>query len=479
MRGKQEQIAYAASIVPSARQISWQQTEFYAFIHFGVNTFTDSEWGSGHEDPNVFNPTKLDCRQWARVLRSAGMRGMVLTAKHHDGFCLWPTKTTAHSVASCRWMQGAGDVVREAADACKAYGLKFGIYLSPWDRNASCYGQGKLYDDFYMTQLRELCENYGDLFCVWFDGACGEGPNGKKQRYDWRRYYDLVRELQPNAAISGRGPDVRWCGNEAGICRSSEWSVVPEWHIGQHQFSELNEQNHKKIPNQLQPSYWDLGSRRAIARAEELIWYPAEVDVSIRDGWFYHEKQDWTVKPLQKLRDIYYASVGANAALLLNIPPTKEGLIHPRDTETLVAFGAQLKIDFKEDLAQDSRVTASCRRDDLHAAPMCLDRNPDRFWHSGDLTDKAELILDLGDDYDINKIVLQEHIATGQQIERFSLWMDQNLNAEGKFKWKRLAGGTVIGYKRVCMFSERRMRRVKLVVEKTRGFATLQSFQAY
>ncbi len=217
-----------AGITPHKRQISFQQLEFYAFIHFTVNTFTDREWGDGTESPAIFNPMELDAEQWAKSVKKAGMRGIILTCKHHDGFCLWPSKFTGHTVAASPWKNGKGDVVKEVSDACEKYGIKFGVYLSPWDRNCPLYGQGKAYDDFFVNQLTELLTNYGEIFSVWFDGACGEGSNGKKQYYDWERYYDVIRRLRPEACISVCGPDVRWCGNEAGHTRASEWSVVPE-----------------------------------------------------------------------------------------------------------------------------------------------------------------------------------------------------------------------------------------------------------
>ena len=220
-------IKYAASIVPSERQIAWQNMEFYGFVHFGMNTFTDSEWGSGNEDPELFNPENLDCRQWAKLFKLAGMKGMILTAKHHDGFCLWPSKYTEHSVKNSLWENGEGDVVARCAEACREMGIKFGIYVSPWDKHEASYGSGEQYNEFFRNQLKELLTGYGELFCVWFDGACGEGPNGRKQDYDWESYYALVREYQPGAVISITGPDVRWCGNEMGVCRKSEWSVVP------------------------------------------------------------------------------------------------------------------------------------------------------------------------------------------------------------------------------------------------------------
>lgn len=466
-------VKYAASIVPSERQIKWQETEFYAFIHFGINTFTNSEWGNGNEDPELFNPEKLDCRQWVKVCQLAGMKGLILTAKHHDGFCLWPSAYTDHSVRSSKWKDGKGDVVAECAKACKEFGLKFGVYLSPWDRHEPTYGSGEAYNKFFKNQLRELLTAYGDLFCVWFDGACGEGPNGKVQQYDWESYYKLIRELQPDAAISISGPDVRWCGNEAGVCRSSEWSVVPYWHSNSELIAAASQKDVSKPPRKINPTALDLGSRKAIKKCSKLIWYPAEVDVSIRKGWFYHPEEDYSVKPLSKLMEIYYNSVGANASFLLNIPPTTEGKIHEKDIETLLSMGAQLEIDFNENLADDSVMTDSQHLDAKHTGQMALSHDPEDYWHSGDDPDGAELVLDLGDDYDIDKIVLGEHIRTGQQVEKFTLY------AQLGGKWKKLAAGTTIGYKRICRFKEIRARYFKLVIEKARCFATISKFEAY
>lgn len=466
-------IKYAASIVPSERQIQWQQTEFYAFMHFGINTYTDSEWGNGNEDPELFNPEELDCRQWAKLCKLSGMKGLILTAKHHDGFCLWPSAYTDHSVKSSRWRDGKGDVVAECAKACEEYGIKFGIYLSPWDRHEPTYGSGKAYDDFYINQLTELLTNYGKLFCVWFDGACGEGPNGKKQEYDWERYYKLIRELQPEATINISGPDVRWCGNEAGICRKSEWSVVPYWHSNQALIEAKSQKDVTKPPKKSNVMDLDLGSRKAIKNCNKLIWYPAEVDVSIRKGWFYHKDDDYTVKPLSKLMDIYYNSVGANATFLLNIPPMPNGKINEKDIETLLSMGAQLEIDFNENLAEDSVMTDNMHLDSDHTGQHILNDDPEQYWHSGYDPDGAELVLDLGDEYDIDKIVLGEHIRTGQQIEKFSLYAQQN------GKWKKLATETIIGYKRICRFREVRARYFRLVIEKTRSFATISQFEAY
>ena len=466
-------VKYAASIVPSERQIKWQETEFYAFFHFGMNTFTDSEWGNGNEDPELFNPEKLDCRQWAKVCQLSGMKGLILTAKHHDGFCLWPSAYTDHCVRSSKWRDGKGDVVAECAKACKEFGIKFGIYVSPWDRHEPTYGTGEAYNRFFKNQLRELLTAYGELFCIWFDGACGEGANGRKQEYDWEGYYKLIRELQPNATINICGPDVRWCGNEAGVCRKSEWSVVPYWHSNSELIAAASQKDVTKPPKKINPTALDLGSRKAIKNCNKLIWYPAEVDTSIRKGWFYHPDEDYSVKPLSKLMEIYYNSVGANANFLLNIPPTPEGKIAEKDLETLLAMGAQLEIDFNENLADGSIVTDNRHLDEKHTGQMALSEYPDSYWHSGDNPEGAELILDLGDEYDIDKIVLGENIRTGQQIEKFTLF------AQVKGKWKKLASETTIGYKRICRFKEIRVRYFKLVIEKARCFATISKFEAY
>ena len=335
-------------IRPSKRQLEWQQTEFYAFVHFTVNTFTDKEWGDGTESPEIFNPVKLDARQWCKAIKSAGMKGLILTCKHHDGFCLWPSRFTNHTVAASPYKDGKGDIVREVSEACSEFGLKFGVYLSPWDRNSQLYGQGKPYDDFFVNQLTELLSNYGKVFSVWFDGACGEGPNGKKQVYDFERYYKVIRDLQPDACISVCGPDVRWCGNEAGHCRKSEWSVVPARTKDTEIIKEHSQQEDSDEFRQrkISASDEDLGSRAILENEKDLIWYPAEVNTSIRPGWFYHEYEDDKVRSLEELTNIYFNSVGGNATFLLNIPPTREGLFHKNDVARLQELGDFLRNEF-------------------------------------------------------------------------------------------------------------------------------------
>ena len=284
MRWTEEELT---AVRPSPRQIRYQQRELIGFVHFTVNTFTDREWGDGTEDPAVFNPDRLDAGQWARAARAAGMRGLILTARHHDGFCLWPTKTTDHNISRSPFRGGHGDVVAECAEACRAYGLDFGIYLSPWDRHSPVYGEGEAYDDIYVRQLEELLTGYGDIFCVWMDGACGEGPNGRKQRYDWERYYAAVRRLQSQCCICICGEDVRWCGNEAGQTRRAEWSVVDAaLRDAEKVAAKSQHEDSDAFRKKVSSSEEDLGSREALEKADKLCWYPCEVDTSIRPGWF-------------------------------------------------------------------------------------------------------------------------------------------------------------------------------------------------
>lgn len=456
--------ARASAVVPSRRQLLWQDTDFCAFINFGINTFIDSEDGAGNVSPDVFDPPKVNVRQWIKAIKLGGMKGVVLDVKHYDGFCLWPSAYTDHSVKNSPWLDGSGDLVKEVSDTCREMGLKFGIYLALWDRHELSYGKGAEYDNFVKNLLRELLTNYGDIFCVRLDNFCGESDGPRCQSYDLQGYYDLIRELQPDAVISDCGPDVRWSGNYSGFCRKCEWSVVSSEQYkkrlsaanGINDFMEL-----------------DIGSLKALSKADDLIWYPAETCVPLRKGWFYHESEKYDTKPLSKVMDIYFKSVGANSALLLGIAPSPEGVLAETDIDILLSVGAQLKIEFNENLADDSQITASCSSDEKHGAEMALTHDPDEYWRSPDNPRKPELILDLGDDYDINKIVLKEHIKTGQQIEAFTLY------AEIKGRWKKLHSGTVIGSKCICRFTETRIQRFKLVIEDTRVFATISAFEAY
>lgn len=427
--------------VPSKRQLDFQELEFYSFVHFSMNTFTDREWGDGRESPQLFNPKKLDAEQWTSAIKSAGMKGLILTCKHHDGFCLWQTKYTEHSVKFSPYKNGKGDVVREVSDACRKYGLKFGVYLSPWDMNNALYGQGKAYDDFFINQLTELLTQYGEIFSVWFDGACGEGPNGKKQYYDWERYYTKIRELQPNACISVCGPDIRWCGNEAGYTRKAEWSVVPE----RARDSEIIADNSQKKDDgkfrqrRVDARDSDLGSRELLANEQSLIWYPAEVNTSIRPGWFYHKSEDERVRPLDELINIYNNSVGGNATFLLDIPPTPDGLLHENDVKRLKEIGDNLRQTYAFNLLDNAKLTAdSC--EDGHEIDSVRSDSYDSYFCTENGVTTAIITAKWDKQVTLKSIVLKENIKLSQRIESFSV---VGKNSEIIFQ------GTVVGHKRI------------------------------
>jgi alpha-L-fucosidase len=392
------------------------------FLHFGVNTFSDREWGDGHEDPRSFAPAALDARQWARAARDAGFRAMILTAKHHDGFCLWPTATTRHSVASSPFRGGHGDVVREFVDACRAEGLKPGLYLSPWDRNNSAYGDSARYNTLYIDQLTELLTHYGQIAEFWFDGANGEGPNGKKQVYDWRRVWSTVRRLQPNAVMfSDAGPDVRWCGNERGVAGDPNWSTVNPAIV--------------TFPGADGPGIID-----ALQHGDPLgtVWRPAEVDVSIRPGWFHHASEDARVRSVDDLMNLYFTSVGHNGKLLLNVPPTRDGLLHSTDVACLREFRERREARFGDDVARARR----------------------HEWRvTGDHT--ARLELDLAEPATVSVARLAENIARGQRVARYTL---EGAEREDD-AWRNISSGTTIGYAKLDSFPSMRLRRIRLTIE--------------
>lgn len=427
------------AVVPSARQQRLQDMEFYGFLHFTVNTFTDREWGDGTENPAIFNPEKLDAAQWVEAAKAAGMKGLILTCKHHDGFCLWPSRYTRHSVASSPWKNGRGDVVAEVSRACREGGLRFGVYLSPWDRNQPLYGTGTPYDDYFIGQLTELLTGYGEIFSVWFDGACGEGPNGKKQFYDWPRYYETIRRLQPEACISVCGPDVRWCGNEAGDTREAEWSVVPARTRDTEKIASMSQHSDDEAfrLRKITASDRDLGSRDILRDEKDLIWYPAEVNTSIRPGWFWHASEDTQVKPLEKLVEIYEKSVGGNATMLLNLPPTREGLLHPNDVSRLQEFGQYLRSAYGTNLLENAQITVDgetgdCLRQDDDAS--CMGKSA-----------QMEIVIRWKEPVSIRRVVMKEQLSFSQRVERYAI----DLWQEGA--WREAAQGSVIGHKRIAV----------------------------
>lgn len=459
--------------IPSERQLTYEKMEFFCFIHFTVNTFTGSEWGDGKEDVSIFNPTELDARQWVKTAKDAGMKGLILTCKHHDGFCLWPSKYTEHSVKNSPYKNGNGDIVREAAEACKEFGLKFGVYLSPWDRNNSSYGKGKEYDDYYVNQLTELLTEYGELYTIWLDGACGEGANGKVQKYDWYRYYKVMRELQPNAVISISGPDVRWCGNEAGEVRESEWSVVAKDMTDPSITAELSqhEDNEEFRDRPLDETQSDLGSRERLKNEKELVWYPAETDVSIRPGWFYHEEEDDKVRSFENLKDIYLKSVGGNTTLLLNIPPMKNGKIHEKDIAILKRLGEFINDTFKDNLLKNALITTVPEHDCRGNSPDMM-RTDDYNTYFMNKEGENKLLIEIKfDEYKkLNYLVLKEAITFSQRVEKFNVYF----NDESGNKIK-IFEGTTIGYKRIIDLKGNKTDNLTIEIEDSR-VAPVMSF---
>ena len=438
----EQKIDMVSRLVPTPQQLEWQQMEFTAFLHFGMNTFTGNEWGHGTDDPKLFNPTELDCEQWVKALKEGGFKMALLTAKHHDGFCLWPTATTEYSVKNSPWKDGKGDVVRELRNACEKYGMKFGVYLSPWDRNAVSYGDSPAYNKFFIEQLTELLSNYGEVHEVWFDGACGEGPNGKKQEYDWTAILAKIRELQPKAVTAIMGDDVRWVGNEGGLGRETEWSATV---IAPGSYT------HKKAANEalgLQEMSKDLGSRDLVAKAQEAYWYPSEVDVSIRPGWFYHAEQDEQVRSLANLVNIYYRSVGCNSVLLLNIPPDRRGLIHEVDVQRIKELSDYIGKTFATNYVEDGT----------------------QMWKA-EVGQSKEYNVKPG--AMVNTFLIQEDIAQGQRVEDFLV------EAYSNGTWQYATEGTTVGYKRLLRFSDCQPKKIRVTLRGARGTVNISNVGLY
>lgn len=413
--------AIPGRVLPTPAQLQWHRDELAMFLHFGVNTFTNREWGDGTESPSIFNPTALDARDWARAAKRGGFKSMVLTAKHHDGFCLWPTKTTTHSVAASPFRGGSGDVVREFVNACRAEGLRPGLYLSPWDRNHPTYGDSPRYNQVYLAQMTELLTQYGQIAEVWFDGANGEGPNGKKQVYDWPLFFGHVKKLQPDAVIfSDAGPDVRWCGNERGTAGDPNWATVDPARV--------------PYPGADGPGIIDALQHGDRAGS---VWRPAEVDASIRPGWFHHPAEDERVRSVDNLVNLFFTSVGRNGKLLLNVPPTAAGVLHPTDMARLSGMHDALSRLFSNDLA------ASSKADWRLTGPR-----------------SAELGIDLGATRPVSIIRTTEDISRGQlvAVHRIDVAGDDGV-------WHPVARGTTIGYTKLDRFPAVMARRVRVIID--------------
>lgn len=439
---EQERLDLYTSIVPNRRQLLIQEMKYYAFVHYTVNTFTNKEWGNGKESEQVFNPTDQNTDQWCAAIRAAGMKGVILTCKHHDGFCLWPTKTTEHSIKNSPYKNGKGDVVREVADSCKKYGLKFGVYLSPWDRNSKLYGT-PAYNDFYIEQMTELLTNYGEIFMLWLDGACGAKADGQPvQKYDFERIWKTAVELQPNIVMSGCAPDVRWIGNESGKTRESEWNVVPQFQYDQQNFAANCQQDDdlKKFQKRCQDVMLpDMGSRKFLANYDKFMWYPAEVDVSIRPGWFYHPAQRLTLKSLKRLMTIYYNSVGNNSLMLLNIPPNRKGQFAKSDVRRLREMGKWLRREEECVLESSCVFSADGREAEITFPKQSVDR-----------------------------LRLAEDTTKSQRVEKFSVYAGE----ECVFR------GTIIGFSRIAIFDRPVVTdKLRFVIEECRNEPYMQKIE--
>ncbi len=447
------------SVRPSERQLKWNEMKYYNFIHFGINTFTDSEWGNGNEDISLFNPEALNTDEWCSVLKASGSKGIIITAKHHDGFCLFDSKYTDHNVMNTPYGR---DIISELSKSCKKYSLGLGIYLSPWDMHEKTYGTEE-YNDYFTNQLKELCTGYGEIFCFWFDGACGEGKNGKKQHYAWDRYYSVIRELQPNAVIANCGPDVRWIGNECGKERKSEWSVIARTADTLDGIAKNSQHKDGMGITSFDRTDKDLGSRSVIKDKAELCWCPAEADVSVTSGWFWHEdeyykkKHRFISRTPKELAEIYFKTVGGNAALLLNVPVDNRGLISEREKDTLKRFSDIIKASFAETVPYSLTVITADMKESMP--------DTDSFML---LDGEAGACL-----YPVGKfrtMVIEEDIKYGQRIESFDIFADS----------KKTAHGTTVGSCKIIRFPNGfEADEIIFVVTQSRGNPIIKSIKLY
>ena len=446
-------LSQKTSPVPSPQQLKWHDMEFYLFTHFGPNTFTDKEWGHGDEPENIFNPTQLDCEQWCRIAKAAGAKGIIITAKHHDGFCLWPSKFSAHTVRESAWRNGKGDVLKELSQACKKYGLQFGVYLSPWDRNHPKYGTPE-YNDVFVNMMKEIFTNYGPIWEFWWDGANGEGPNGKKQVYDWKKFERTIRTLSPNTVVfSDIGPNIRWVGNENGIAAKTNWNTLDTAGFTRGAGAPPNDT-------------LNMGNINGKS------WIPAECDVSIRPGWFYHKEEDDKVKTPEQLFDLYLKSVGRGANLLLNVPPDRRGLINENDSAALIGFKKLRDKYFSKNLASSARAYFTAHNG-TRAAPKLNDGNKNTF-ETIYLPDLNSVGLEFNKPQKINCVVLQEYLGNGQHCKKFSLSLMNK-----KHELLRKIQGTTIGNKRIITFPSTDAFIIALAINEQKDATAISNIEAY
>ena len=437
--------------LPSKEQLQWHEKEFYLFIHFGPNTFTNKEWGEGDEDPSVFNPTALDCEQWARIAKKAGAKGIILTAKHHDGFCLWPSKFSTHTVRESKWQNGKGDVVKALSDACKKTGIEMGVYISPWDRNHPDYGT-PAYNDIYLSSMKELLTSYGNFFELWWDGANGEGPNGKKQQYDFNRFQDSAFKWQPQLVIfSDIGPGIRWCGNEKGFIGNTNWNLLDTAGF---------KRGHGAPPT-------DTLNQGNVNGKH---WIPAEADVSIRPGWFYHAAEDTKVKSPKTLFNLYLHSVGNGGNLLLNVPPDRTGRINAVDSAALMGFRKIRENAFTTDLFAKSTITTNTNKNkDL---THLIDHDINTFWTSSQ-AENTELVFDLPQKKQINSVILEEMIKYGQRVKSFTIDIFDGM------KYQTVFTGTTIGRKKIALFAKQETNKVRITITHSKAVPVLRNVSGF
>jgi alpha-L-fucosidase len=435
------------SPIPTKQQLAWHETEFYLFVHFGPNTFSDQEWGSGSEPEDMFNPSELDCRQWVSTAKAAGAKGIIITAKHHDGFCLWPSNFSKHTVRESKWKEGKGDVLKELSAACREAGLKFGVYLSPWDRNHPDYGTEK-YNTIFVGMMKEIFLNYGPIFEMWWDGANGEGPNGKKQEYDWKRFENTVKQFSPKTVVfSDIGPDIRWTGNENGIAGDPNWNFLdPDGFtrgLGAPHTDTLNHGNYQ-------------GKR----------WIPAECDVSIRPGWFWHAAEDNKVKTPSQLFSIWLKSVGRGANLLLNVPPDRRGLIPARDSIVLSEFKKLRDNNFNENLLKGANIFYQFAPKEITF--RSVDKEGGAFG-----ANLQNFIVEFPQRVKINCIVLREAIHLGQSIRNFKIvfYRDNKIISE--------LSGTSVGKKRIVTFPTKNINSFRVYLDDPIGSDNVSAVAAY
>jgi alpha-L-fucosidase len=447
---------------PSAAQLAWHEMELNAFVHFTTNTFTDKEWGYGDESPAIFNPAAFDADQWIRTFKETGFKGVILTCKHHDGFCLWPSAFTEHSVKNSPFKK---DVVKEVSEACKRHGLKFGIYVSPWDRNHAAYGSPE-YVTYYRNQLNELFTNYGPVFEMWFDGANGGdgfygGTRGQRKingatYYNWPATLDTVRKLEPEVIFfSDAGPGVRWVGNERGIAGETNWNTI--------------------TPDTLFAEKAGIESLLNTGSETGTHWIPAEVDVSIRPGWFYHSKEDSLVKSPGKLLEIYLSSVGRGSTLLLNVPPDRRGLLHENDVQALKGFRALLDQRFKTNFAPAAKASATSWRgkSDQFAADKVNDGNSETYWTVNDTEKTGTLTFEFDKIQIIKYVLLQEYIRLGQRVKSFKI--EAKINGE----WRPVREGTTIGYKRILPIASIETNAIRVTISDAKACPIISNVEIY